>query len=63
MQYPPDELYAPVCCTRLWVVHLYAVSLFVVVGEVEELKREGGPEGAHQLTLQPTHPHLQQILR
>ena len=43
---------------RFFVPCLYGVSLVVVVGEVEELEVERGPQPLHHLRVQPPHGHV-----
>ena len=43
---------------HLLKIYLYGVSLVVVVGEVEELEVERGPQPLHHLRVQPPHRHV-----
>ena len=43
---------------NLMKIYLYGVSLVVVVGEVEELEVERGPQPLHHLRVQPPHGHV-----
>ncbi len=61
--YIVQSLYLHTVLCLVLHVYLYAVPFVVIVGEVEQLQGEGGPQASHQLSVQSTHSHLHYSLK
>jgi hypothetical protein len=55
--YTVQSLYLHTVLNALYV-YLYAVPFVIIVGEVQQLQGEGGPQASHQLSVQSPHSHL-----